>query len=234
MDCRGFKRNMDEYLRRNLPGTVQEDFEAHYFSCRKCFDRLRIRHALVEHNFALHAMENVPVAAGPRRKVLAMIAASLVVVVGVGLFTAQWRHRHYLERISRFDPPLFVISETRSPRSDPVFNAAVAVYREGDYARALKILEGIQKEDRTPKTRFLAGICRLLVGDARGAEDDFDAIIREMNPSYFDEALYYKGIALLRQDEVTNARRLFSRLSEMFSPLQNQARVRLALIASAR
>ena len=55
-----------------------------------------------------------------------------------------------------------------------------------------------------------------------------------MDPSYFDEALFFKGIALLRCGKIDEAEALFIRISAMFSPMKDQAAERLLQISSIR
>ena len=51
-----------------------------------------------------------------------------------------------------------------------------------------------------------------------------------MNPSYYDEAIYYKGIALLRLNKKKQALEQFNNLASMFSPYSKKARVLIGKI----
>lgn len=51
-----------------------------------------------------------------------------------------------------------------------------------------------------------------------------------MEPAYFDEALYYKGFALLRQGRKQEARTQFKKLAGMLSPMSMKARAMIKKI----
>lgn len=234
MKCRRFKQQMDAYLRDELPEDVRQDFEAHYFSCKNCFDQLRIRRALMQTNFELKVLNGTEKAdPGPYRRRLALVAASLLIVVAAGAWGLQIRRDNLLNRVSRFSPPTIMLTETRNQQTGTHYADAVQAYQSGDYQTALGYLERIPASSRTAKIHFLSGICRLMMKDPSLASAHFERIIEAMDPSYFDEALFYKGIALLRQDRVSEAREVFLRLAGMFSPLKAEARIRLDMIEKA-
>lgn len=234
MHCRRFTNQIDAYLRNELCETEQQEFEHHYFACEHCFDQLRIRRALMESNFNLHSTP-----AGDRitrsrfRRHPALLAASLVIVIGAAIIGLHWQRGKILQEISSFSPPVVMITETRNQPEESAYTDAVNAYQQGDYQLAVTHLSNIPAASRSPKIHFLNGITRLLSKDPEGALADFEAILSAMDPSYFDEALFYKGIALLRQGHVSEAKAVFLRLSGMFSPLKGEALKRLDMIEAA-
>ena len=48
-----------------------------------------------------------------------------------------------------------------------------------------------------------------------------------MDPSYYDEALYYKGIAYMRPGNKTKALAQFNIITDMFSPYKDRAKTRI-------
>lgn len=234
MHCRRFTHQIDAYLRNELSETEQQEFETHYFACEYCFDQLRIRRALMESNFNLNSIP-----AGDRvtrsrfRRYPALLAASLVIVVGAAIMGLHWQRGKVLQEISSFSPPIVMITETRNQPAESAYTNAVNAYQQGNYQLAVTHLSNIAEAARTPKIHFLSGISRLLSKDPEGALADFEAILSAMDPSYFDEAIFYKGIALLRQGHVSEAKAEFLRLSGMFSPLKADARKRLDMIEAA-
>lgn len=229
MRCRRFEKQIDAYLRGELPEKHQEKLEEHYFACEKCFDQLLIRRTLMKVNFDLAPAQEPDLshhAASPRRLLSrpALAAASLLLMAGAGFLGLRWHRNLLIERISTFDPPTIMVTETRSPLDNRLYANAVSAYRNQNYSETLLNLERIPTEEISPKILFLAGISRLMSKDYAGAIEDFDDIIEAMAPSYFDEALFYKGIALLRKGRTREARDLFVRLEGMFSPLRTQAR----------
>lgn len=239
MRCYRFEKQIDAYLRGELPEKQQEAFEYHYFSCEKCFDQLRIRRSLMQTNFDLatvHLSDKDHGESSPMRTIRrsGLVAASLILLAGAGFLGLRWHRNLVIERISVFDPPTIMITETRSPGDNVFYTNAVKAYQNENYDAVLQNLANISAEENSPKILFLEGIARLMVHDSSGAIEAFNRIIEVMAPSYFDEALYYKGIALLQQGRIREARELFVRLEGMFSPLRTQARQKLDTIKNNR
>jgi len=231
MRCRRFNKHIDAYLRGELPKEKLHEFEAHYFECQECFDQLRIRRVLMGTNFELQALSTPePRQTGWKPRRAALAAASVMLLIGAGILGLELNRQRLLKEVSRFSPPTILLTETRNAQPEDTFRTAVNAYHNGDYAAALKHLDGVAETAKSPKMHFLSGICRLLTDDPAGALRHFDWILDAMEPSYFDEALFYKGIALLRQGRLDEARTLFSRLAEMFSPMRQKAKLRLEIM----
>ena len=81
---------------------------------------------------------------------------------------------------------------------------------------------------------FFRGVCYLINDKLKLALIDFNLIIKEMNPSYYDEAIYYKGISLLRLNEIADALEQFVHLKNMFSPYSSKAVSMIEKIEEAR
>ena len=231
MNCHGFRKNIDAYLNDSLPAAKLEEFESHYFKCDRCFSALRIHKTLRTRNFLLRETRTQR---SVKRHYAFISAASILVVIGLGITMNRVIHQNSLQKISTFTPPGFLISETRGAAPIQAYTAAINAYSRSDFTDSLKQAESIPETERTPKILFLIGINRLITGDEPGAIVSFQRIIDQMDPSYFDEALFYKGIALLRCGKIDEAEAIFVRISEMFSPMKDQATERLLQISSFR
>jgi hypothetical protein len=97
-------------------------------------------------------------------------------------------------------------------------------YNRKNYSDALKKLNTIDGAGTNPRVIFFKGICLLYTGSLKDSIQQLDIIIEDMNPSYYDEAIYYKAIALLRSGKEKAALTLLSNLAEMFSPLSQKAK----------
>jgi tetratricopeptide (TPR) repeat protein len=97
-------------------------------------------------------------------------------------------------------------------------------YNQGDYTKALEILKQIPAPSRNPQVIFFKGVCFLLVDELKNAVTELDIIIENMNASYYDEAIYYKAIALLRMNKKDKALEQLKHLAGMFSPYAPKAR----------
>jgi tetratricopeptide (TPR) repeat protein len=100
----------------------------------------------------------------------------------------------------------------------------MAHYNRKEYSHALEILKRIPGSAQNPQVIFFKGICYLLTDAPHQAIKEFDIIIENMNPSYYDEAIYYKAIALLRSNKKEKALEQLNNLAGMFSPYAPQAR----------
>jgi tetratricopeptide (TPR) repeat protein len=228
MTCKEFASLTDSYLYENLSAEKQEAFELHYFECDGCFARLKAAERL-------HSKEVPIVVAGKKpafvwselwkwKPLLAAAAALLVVVLSSIFVINHSKHMKLMYDISTFSPPVFMKSETRGPETSETFAEAMRYYNRGDYTLALEILKGIPTPSRNTQVIFFKGICFLLVDELKNAIKELDIIIENMNPSYYDEAIYYKAITLLRMNKKDKALEQLNHLAGMFSPYATKAR----------
>ncbi len=226
---------VDDYFLGRLPGKKQEKFELHYFSCEGCFtylkavERLYSKEVKIEVDETTQAEPEREVERGAKAKLRLntqtrefknwmqqwgvswkpSLAAALVVIALVASFFVlrQAGYRKNLIEISTFNPPVYMKSEMRNSteKNHAAFEEAMVFYNKKEYRKALEILETIQNKPGNPRTIFFKGICYLLCDQPSGAVTEFEKIIDAMNPSYYDEAIYYHAIGLLRLNEVDRA-----------------------------
>jgi tetratricopeptide (TPR) repeat protein len=98
-------------------------------------------------------------------------------------------------------------------------------YNNKNYKSALKELNKLSStEYRNYKVVFFKGICNLLNHKYEVAIENFSIIISNMNPSYFDEAIYYRGITFLRMGQKEKAITELKNLStDKYSPFSQKA-----------
>lgn len=225
MKCSEFTNLTPRYLAGELLDPVLEDFEKHYFTCDRCFSDLEVEEKLINKEFTVKTDNIIPLR--PRRAFRPLAAAASLALVAVLYFllisNAIFKQKLY--RASQFTAPPFITSESRNLGHNSAFQEAMTLYNRGDYGRALAILKRITPGKRDMRVVFFQGICHLLKKDHRAAVRQFDIIIQEMNPSYYDEAIYYKAIALLRQGEIAQAQELLYNLTDMLSPFAPKSRV---------
>jgi tetratricopeptide (TPR) repeat protein len=228
MKCKEFASLTDSYLRGDLPEEKQEAFELHYFECDGCFARLKAAERLHSKEVHIVAAVKTPAFAWSelwKWKPLLAAAAALLVVVLLSIFVIQHsRHMKLIYDISTFSPPVYVESETRGPEAIETFVETMQYYNRGDYTRALQILKQIPPSSRNPQVIFFKGVCFLLVDELKNAVTELDIIIENMNASYYDEAIYYKAIALLRMNKKDKALEQLKHLAGMFSPYASEAK----------
>jgi tetratricopeptide (TPR) repeat protein len=230
MKCHEFQDLIESYLRETIEESRREQFEEHFFQCRKCFLGLKINEALQS------KAVDIPLEEKPRlfalkvlRPMLAMAALFLFILSSV-LLLQHDRRAGQVRELARFDLPLYHQGEIRggaegaAPLEDE-FSRAMRSFQARDFRAALEILDQPAITAAAyPKYDFFRAISLLGADEADKAGEILDAIIGDMDPAYFDEALYYKGFVLLRQGKLQEARAQFMKLAGMLSPMSGKAR----------
>ena len=217
-----FSKQIDQYLLGKLDDTTAEEFEAHYFECDKCFLELKTHERLITKNVPIY-LNSATKKSWSWLPKPALTFGSLVLVATLFIFIFNsHRHNQKLEELSSFNPPIYLKSEIRGTGTEAIFSRAMAAYTNNDYKSSLEHLMKINTENN-PQVLFFTGMNYLLLKENRKAIEMFDQIIDAMNPSYYDEAIYHKGIALIRLDKIDQALVEFQNLSQMFSPYAPQA-----------
>lgn len=234
MTCSEFTSLIDSYLQGNLPDEKLEAFEQHYFECDLCYAELKVAERLIS--------KEVPIviegrAAKPlfgfdwkltRKPMLAFAVFFVMAITAILVIVINHSSRlRLLYNLSDFSPPVYIQSEIRGQgisRINGAFARAMAHYNRKEYSHALDILKGIPGSAQNPQVIFFKGICYLLTDELHKAIKEFDNIIEDMNPSYYDEAIYYKAIALLRSNKKEKALEQLNHLAGMFSPYTPKAK----------
>lgn len=105
------------------------------------------------------------------------------------------------------------------------YDKARKLYEEGQYRESAAEFEQFLKTNPEDHSALLyCGIARMEMGDFREAESYFQLIIDQGNSLYVDQAEWYCGLCLLRQDEKTRARAHFNKLALKSGYYQKQAK----------
>lgn len=223
MNCKTFETLIDSYLDGTIAEKDIESFEEHYFTCDKCFYLLKLRENLFEKKVSV-------VLDGKRSRILgsflkpALILSSLLIVFFSTFFFFEHKvELKKIERISSFTPPVFISSETRDDNFNRVFENAMTLYKESDFQNALKVI--LKTDEEKPKVVFFKGILYLINNKPKEAISYFEEILNKMDPSYFDESIYYKSIALLKLNRKKKSLKELNKLSGMYSPLSEKAKI---------
>ncbi|MBN2346674.1 MAG: zf-HC2 domain-containing protein [Candidatus Aminicenantes bacterium] len=231
MKCREFQKLIEAYLAETIEEPQRKRFEEHFFRCRKCFLGLKISETLQRKEVRIPLMER------PRQAVFRilkpmLVMSSLFLLILLSVFVLrQQRHSARLQELSHFDLPLYHQGELRGlpdvgTEVEEDFSRAMRHFRSREFRAALDILEQPSLADAGyPKVDFFRAIAYLGQNEAEKAGAILDAIIQDMDPAYFDEALYYKGFVLLRQGRMEAARTQFEKIARMLSPMAGKARV---------
>jgi len=227
MICSEFSALVPRYLKGDLADPLLGEFEQHYFQCDRCFSDLQVEEKLVNKEFTVNTGNIIPIGTRSMVKFLAAAASFVLVAVLSVFYFSNANYQKRLYEASQFTAPSFITSESRHAGQIGPFMAAMDFYKEGQYEQARVILEKIPPGKRDMPVVFFQGVCHLLEEDHNAAIRQFNIIISDMNPSYYDEAIYYKAIALLRLDKIAKAKELLYNLTDMLSPFACKSRAML-------
>ncbi len=223
MKCKEFESLVESYIDGTIREKVREDFEAHYFECEKCFALLKLHENLIEKKVMFLPGKSKANTFLPRFKPAAVFSSVLFVFLVSFYFVNNRNLQKKYDSIAIFKPPVFVKAETRNSHNNYLFLQALEKYNNRSYKEALNLISGY--ETSSSKVTFFKGILLLLNKKPDEAIENFDKIIKNMDPSYFDQAIYYKSLSLLKLREKELAIKELSRLTNMFSPLKERAKI---------
>jgi tetratricopeptide (TPR) repeat protein len=250
MDCREVAAEdvAEAYVSGHLSGNEREAFEAHYFVCQACLERLEacagLHRALVDQLAAARGRaRRRPWAWGA----VAAIAASLAIVVLRPRTEPSASAGHVADRhpsaassapnalSTRIDPPPYSPSAWRDGTtvSEPL-RLAMLRYKSGDYAGAARGLEPLSiSAPQAPEVHFFLGICLVLAGQTGRGIASLEHTVKLGDTPYLEPALLYLAEALLVKGDRAAARQQLDRAIALHGDLESRARRRLQEIAAA-
>ncbi len=229
MNCSEFESLIGSYLDGTIPDEKKENFEEHYFICNDCFASLKVNEILYR--------KKVNIVSGEKRKHFfvfkpLLVVAALILIVFSSLFFVDLGSRNKkLIEISCFTPPLYIKGENRGYNVPSVFDQLMEYYSKGDYDSSYKIIKTIKNGN--PQIWFFSGILGLINGENENALSFFNMITNSMDPSYYDEAIYYRSICFLRMNRKGDALKELRMLEKMFSPLSGEASKKIKLLSGS-
>jgi tetratricopeptide (TPR) repeat protein len=230
MKCREFQNLVESYQKGTIEEAQRERFEEHFFQCRNCFLSLQINEALRSKEVRISVKEKPRLFVFKVLKPVLVMSSLFLLILMTAWLLRHDRQARQLEELARFELPLYHQGELRDfpgqgAELEYRFSRAMRLFQDRKFAAALDILEQPPFAALAyPKVEFFRAICYLGENDADRAGAILDALVRAMDPAYFDEALYYKGFVLLRQGRRQAARDQFAKIAGMLSPMAGKAR----------
>jgi tetratricopeptide (TPR) repeat protein len=220
MDCRDVANEdvAEAYVAGRLEQVQREAFEAHYFECPTCFERLEVCRALRQ---GLSEQKATRRRSARRERVWewsGVLAAAAVLAVAV-LWTRPGpplpsvtpaspgkppERTATLATLGRFDPPSYspVTWRNASTMSRTWFDSGMARYAARDYKGAIADLErAASASSSAPQVHFFLGICRLLTGDVEAGIAGLERTVAQGDTPFLESARFYLArAALLKND----------------------------------
>jgi hypothetical protein len=238
---------VERYLDGTLPEAEKEEFEEHYFSCTRCFQRLETLQTL-PHAFAQ------PISHARRHWAPWALAACLVVAAGAGVL---WRIQvqpaepapqiavskpgpDVFAELAKFDLPRYEPTAFRGSQTPAMqaFQSGMRHYLQGAFVEAAKDLTlATQKDPTHVGALFFLGVCRLLAGDTRSGIESLRRVDAMGLTPYQEEARYYLAKGLLRSGDAEAAGSVLASIVEANGDLASESKVlldRLKAVSSER
>jgi len=226
MDCERFER--DDFIERYLAGTLGPDdrdrFEAHYFGCPECLDKLRAASLVMENLWEMGGRTasgaRTPRLVPGRRRIWAYSAAAAALLAAVaalwwlavrpgGAPGGRLDASATLAQLARFDPPPFVPLALRKAGNAAAerFAQGMKSYAGGLYEEAITDLQAAAELDPSePSARFFLGICLLLTRKTDEGIRELERTIALGDSPYLEEAHFYQAKAFLAKGDVDGAK----------------------------
>jgi len=240
MNCEQIEREeiIEKYLTGRLDRAAQEEFEAHWFGCRECKQKLQVSRMLQEKLWEkgdkLVSQTPKPAGVPVRRRAWAYSATAAVLVIAAA--AALWWQLRGPGRpqagttgmltLASIKPPLYVPPALRGAQDEAAerFRRGMALYQEGRYDAAIPDLRAAA--DLNPEgagSRFFLGICLLLTGQTDAGIGELQATISLGESVYLEEAHFYLAKALLGRGDVGGAKEEFNWVLEKGGNLKEEA-----------
>jgi tetratricopeptide (TPR) repeat protein len=243
MNCERIEREeiIERYLTGRLDRAEQEAFEAHYFSCHKCLEKLEVSRRLQEKLWT-EGDKTLPPTAAPRRvgikrrawaysvaAVLFIVAAAALwwQLIGPGRPPAGTKETYSsLTMLARIEPPLYIPSALRGMEDEAAerFRLGMKSYVEGRYGEAIPDLRSASElNPEGAGIRFFLGICLLLIEQTDEGIAELGKTIALGDSPYLEEAHFYLAKAYLGKGDVRAAKKELNWVLERGINLKEEA-----------
>ncbi|NRB47583.1 MAG: tetratricopeptide repeat protein [Saprospiraceae bacterium] len=156
----------------------------------------------------------------------ALIAASLALLLFVGWWFLMPSSEPDVLYASFYQPYELSFSSRDGGNAETLL-AANAAYNAQDYAQALQAFERLPVDLQTSKVKLAMGISHMELSSFGSALSLFDQIIELQDPLFLDQALWYKGLCLLKQERLDEASTVFQEVVNNANSIFNQEASRL-------
>ena len=231
MTCDEIER--DDIAEQYVLGRLDEDsrarFEAHYFDCSRCLDRVEhlesVRTVLADTSARPKGALSRPwrgrAAAGLAVAAILLLAVRAIQEspppqsdrpsAGQDIGLPSTAPRIDVDRLGAIEPPAFTPPRLRSSdasESRRAFVAAMEAYGRGDYGGAIDGLEeAVRADGAFPAAHFFLGVCYLQLDRPLEAIEHLREVTRLGESPYLEDAHFFLAKASIRSGDIEAARR---------------------------
>lgn len=232
MDCHQVQAEniIERYVAQALDDESRDAFEAHYFDCQECLEKLRACQALQAE--LLDNAEAAKIARTPRelpRWTVPLALAATVALAGILSWSLYFKpaEQAVLEELAEFDPPMYTPSTLRQVPGEAQqrFQVAMQSYADGDWPAVVPQLEAAERMDPdAANIHFFLGAALLLDGRHEEAITAFIETIAIGDTPYLEEAHFYLAKSYLSIADLDSARDELRTVASMGGRWSGEAR----------
>jgi len=246
----------EQYVAGSLSEAERDAFEAHYFSCARCFDELRTIEVLHD-EMARRRSEILaePVSEPNPPLWIPLLAAAAAIAFAVAIWkppvvpagsTAQQPlpsssekpsppSRESLLALTRVEPPAFVPLTLRSADAPQAFDDGMAAYAAQKYQDAAKALERVvAAKPGDVQANFYLAVSLLMTDDVGRAIDRLHVVLDAGDTPFRQTATILLAKGLIREGNLDEAERQLEETSRQSGARAAEARTMLDSLRAAR
>ena len=263
MTCDDIERDeiAEGYLLGRLSDAEREEFEAHYFDCAPCLERLQAMEAAqAELARETASANNLPAERRSWWRAAAAVAAAAVIVLSVRMLqqtppedapmgpAGQTTQQVEVQpapkgsaqaelpwaELGAIDPPAYSPLRLRSTATDAQreFRSAMVLYAEKNYADAAAQLRRVIASPGAPvDASFYLAVCELHTGRLEDAASAFERVIAFGESPYLEDAHFLLAKTRIRQRDAARARAQLLQVIALAGDRGEEARQLLSQLA---
>jgi tetratricopeptide (TPR) repeat protein len=230
---------IENYLTGKLSAEAQKEVEDRLLTDREFAQRVEIFKTLphlvseeshdfrneLEGIYQEYRKENSAARTISRRTFLmAASLALLISVIGILIWLLPASLTPQEMYATHFTVPADNITVRNDQETSSTLQSAMEAYNEQDYASAVTQFENILRNNAyNVPVLFYSGISYLVLGENDKAVQNLQKVSQTEDAAYALTARWYLGLAYLKQDNIEQAREIFSSLKESGSSYANKA-----------
>lgn len=113
-----------------------------------------------------------------------------------------------------------MIQRSNSLNVDSEVKTALTYYTNAEYEKAIEILSNNQEN---VISKFYLGLSYIETEDYKKAQEAFQSVLDHNDNLFLEQAEWYKALCLLKQDNISEAAKLFTEIKESNSLFKDQA-----------
>jgi tetratricopeptide (TPR) repeat protein len=139
-----------------------------------------------------------------------LVAASVLILVGIGLFRLISPSQKYKNIYSEFFQPDPGLITPMSARSDYVFYDGMIDYKRKDYESAISKWDSLKGQFAGSDTlNYFLGVAHLTIDNDEQAIEYLQTALQTPDNDFIHETRYYLGLAYLKQGNIDEAVKIF-------------------------